>query len=102
MLPLSVTNAPPAGAGELRVTLPAAVPPAGTECWLNESEERLAAGIGFPTGVTTSEHCGARYPSTSVPVSIVTRVETDVTFVTMEKSAPVMPSGIKTVDGGTT
>jgi len=60
MLALKVTIAPPVGAGEVRVSVPVTVAPAGTDDWLRVNEERLAAGAGLPKGVTTIEACGAR------------------------------------------
>src|SRR3954470_23971188 len=60
MLPCSLTTAPPAGAGEVSVTVPVTVPPEPTLDWLRTREERLAGGVGVPGGVRVSQTCGAR------------------------------------------
>src|SRR5436190_6849977 len=99
MLPCRVTTAPPAGAGEVSLTVPVTVLPEGTDDWLKVRDERLGGGVGLPAGVKVIQVCGARYPSISVPVSITTRIGAETALVGMLKSVPVAPAGIKTVAG---
>src|SRR5262249_45074978 len=102
MLPCNVTTAPPAGAGEVSLSVPVTVPPDGTVELLSVNEERLGGGGGLPGGVTVSQVCGARLPSTSVPVSMMTRVATETAVVGIVKSMSVAAAGMKTVGGGVT
>src|SRR5262245_58018171 len=76
MLPCNVTTAPPTGAGEVSCSVPVTVPPDRTVELLSVNEERLGGGGGLPGGVTVNQVCGARYPSMSVPVSMITRLAT--------------------------
>jgi hypothetical protein len=59
-LAFKVTIAPPAGAGEVSLTVPVTVPPAGIAVWLRVKVDRLAGGVGLPGGVRVSHVCGAR------------------------------------------
>src|SRR5215510_13435475 len=102
MLPCNVTTAPPAGAADVSLSVPVMVPPDRTVELLSVNDERLGGGGGLPGGVTVNQVCGARYPSMSVPVSMITRVATATALVGIVKSTSVAPTGIKTVDGGLT
>src|SRR5512133_2984651 len=102
MLPCNLTTAPPAGAGEVSRSVPVTVPPDRTVELLSVNEERLGRGWGLPGGVIVNHVCGARYPSASVPVSMITRVATETVLVGIVKSTSVAPAGIKTMAGGLT
>src|SRR4030095_14337911 len=102
MLPCNVTTAPPAGAADVSLSVPVIVPPDRTVGLLSVNEERLGRGRGLPRGVTVNQVCGARYPSMSVPVSMMTRVATATALVGIVKFTSVAPAGIKTVGGGVT
>jgi hypothetical protein len=54
-LPFKNTTAPPAGAGEVSVTVPVTVVPARMDDELSAREERLGGGGELPGGVTTTE-----------------------------------------------
>src|SRR3954447_14164481 len=59
MLPCKVTTAPPAGAGEVNVTVPVTELPDTMEGWLRVRDERLGGGGALPAGVSVSHACGA-------------------------------------------
>ena len=59
-LPLTQTDAPPAGAGLVSVTVPVVVPPPRTLGDATVTDDRLDAAPGVPTGVNASTTCGAR------------------------------------------
>jgi len=60
MLPFTDTAAPPAGAGDVSVTVAFAVLPAGTRAGLIVSDERLGGGGALPAGIKVTQACGAR------------------------------------------
>src|SRR3954447_7623304 len=60
ILPCRVTSAPPAGAGEVSLTVPVTLPPAGIDDWLKVRDERQGGGVGLPAGVKVIQVCGAR------------------------------------------
>ena len=59
MLPLSRTNAPPAGAGDVSVTVPVVVLSPEILADASVSDERLGGGGGLPAGSKVSQVDGA-------------------------------------------
>src|SRR5437867_12429494 len=77
MLPLSQTSAPPAGAGDVSVTVPVVLPSPRILADVSVSDERLGAAGGLPAGNSVSPAPGERKPSNPVPASMVTRVRSE-------------------------
>ena len=59
MLPLRRTRAPPAGAGEVSVTVPVVLPSPRMLADASVSDERLGGGSGLPAGIKVSQVDGA-------------------------------------------
>ena len=60
ILPFTQTDAPPAGAGAVSVTVPVVVCPPSTLGAATVTVARLGAGAGAPTGSSVSHVSGAR------------------------------------------
>src|SRR5262245_20288144 len=100
MLPMIRTSIPPAGAGDVRVTVAVPVPPPVIAVGDSVMEEIAEGGAGLPAGRSASQFSGDRYPSKAVPYSSTTRVGTETADVAIGNEALVAPSGTRTVAGG--
>src|SRR5439155_4123522 len=99
MLPLSQTSAPPAGAGDVSVTVPVVLLSPRILADVGVRDERLGAAGGLPAGNRVSQAAGERYPSSASPASMTTRVGTDTGAVVTPNVTPVPPAGMNTVGG---